>query len=406
MSIATKISSVAVASTISASAVWADDVRDDLQNYITAHENDHSALAQLICEQAQHHKYIFLGDTNHGSTAIRDAVFSPQVMQAIKDCTASGVLVLEGPPEDKQDEAYIIQKYDDLVRRIEEDRKELEEIRTRLDDETLSERLRELDQMIFDSVQLRLMLTQNKARRYNEDFRAVFMRDHFDVESAYYDPGYDLSADELNTLRILYRSYNDDTQCTNIFTVFNAQAFADNPDQFFTNLDNLLISRLNTVDSQIAQSIVNNHPDGAVILYGSSHMSSSHDLDEMVGAHDSVTINVIGDGNEEKYVNQGFQDLVPQLYGRTFITDDSPEFEYSSILQTVQLGQAQEEPTKFMPREQFENCRAAMPLDVQSAFIDALGIDFTFKDFTQMMDPNQPLPEIIENWAPPILDTQ
>lgn len=219
----------------------------------------HQALADLICQQAQTHKYIILGDTRHGSNDIRGAVFSDEVLAAIKDCTASDVLVLEGPPSEKAAVQEILDTLDDSRQSVIDSKKRLEELKADksvfdadpVKRAQLEERLRKFglidDQgsyedyykMMIDSVTTNIQLFEHIANGGGllgrKNWNAIYydrMRSH-GVTAEFYDQGYNLSPADQDTVNILTSAYSEDGDCPTTALLYQARAKAADPQQFF-----------------------------------------------------------------------------------------------------------------------------------------------------------------------------
>ncbi|MFP4313143.1 MAG: hypothetical protein ACLFR0_02340 [Alphaproteobacteria bacterium] len=385
------------------------EVPDPLGEYITAHQNDHTALAGLICEQAQEHKYIFLGDTNHGSDLIREAVNSPEVLSAIERCTLSDVIVLEGPPSEARREQLDIDSYNRSIESYKRSLQSLEDFENLLADDNLSQEHRELIETLLEdthsSFERREYLIRQQFYLYGAD---VLVRGHFGVQSRYYDQGYDFTPEERQTISTLWRSYDADIDCAGLRVIFQARHDHEDPGQALLEIDRLLADRVEIDNDAIAQGIVENHTRGAVIFYGAGHMDYEYDLNEMVGAENSVVINII-DGSEagtidydQSYLRHLFPRVGQQLFGDQALETQEPDFTYDAFSQSYVAGDpdsAENLDLAPISEEKFNQCIAAFPSDVRNAFIDRSGLDFTHEDIVQMTKKGAGLPDIIQNWG-------
>lgn len=388
----------AVITGLFASVTLANDTPKAVHDHIAAHKDKHGALAELICAQAKRHKYVFLGDTYHGSTRIRDAVFSPKVLKAIKDCVPSRALVLEGPPTQKAEEKEQADLYLKTVRSYQKRQKENQRLEKRLQDDSLSGEGREFIESL-----LRFGNRLQKIMKPKLDDLALrhFLLPRFSVASAYYDQGYNLTVDERKTMRVLSSSYVRDRNCSNITLLYNAQSMTADPRQFFIDLNQLLKKRLANDNAPVADSVLTNHPKGAVVFYGSAHMSYRNDLDEMLGTEDSVTINIVDTSKSAVHTEGTFMTKLADVAGDR---PDHPEFIYDAVKQTYEAVHERhpyvQKKRSRVTEEKFNECRAALPQSVRRAFTEKTGQDFTYRDFRVFVDPKRGLPQIIEHWAP------
>lgn len=168
-----------------------------------------------------------------------------------------------------------------------------------------------------------------------------------------------------------------------------------------------MVNRLTTDNVAIANGILANHPAGAVIVYGTGHMDQSNDLDEMLGASDSVVIDVIDPdfSDDPKYLTKGIQRLLPQLSPLIENIDDPADIVYNVHEQTYETGNADDRNADKiyppMPRDVFDDCRNLLTETARNAFIIKTGADLTFEDYITMTQPEQDVPDIFKSWLPP-----
>lgn len=400
----TPLYAATLAFTLGPASTIAAQSHDPLADYMTAHANDHQALADLICEQAQDHKYIFLGDTNHGSKAIKDAINSPAVLKAIMDCTP-GVMVLEGSIETgHKSKNYDISSYD---------------LRMNNYSRILSEHESLLEQIAADPesngsmagvkgyIEARIRTAIKQVDTSFDSLKDHLLQREFGVATHFYDQGYNLSFSERKSMEAAWKTFGLPPSCTDIAFMHYAQEASDKPGDIYAAVDKLMVNRLTTDNVAIANGILDNHPEGAVIVYGAGHMDQSNDLDEMVGASDSVVIDVVDPdfSDDPEYLTKGIQRLFPQSTPFIKSANDPADITYNVHEQAYDKGNADDRnadkiyPT--MPRDVFDACRNLLTETARNAFIKKTGADLTFEDYITMTQPEQDVPDIFKSWLPP-----
>ena len=268
-------------------------------------------LADAICDAAKDHKYILIGDTNHGSNEIRDTFFNETVISQIADCLPTNAFVFEQPPSELATiEAEFILR-DDMIASLEKNRAELIELEAEYAEVLASPtRQQEMNDRIA-STQLSSLYAD-----FNEYFqsqiksttRIIRLSEHLlertspivaqmdimrsnNFTFGFYDPGYDLTPADADVIYMLQDAYTGDKECLNINLLFSFAAGSDQPATDFNRLLELLRGR-DDDNLGIAASVMQNHPNGAIIFYGAGHMNGQNDLDELLGYPDSFWIDI------------------------------------------------------------------------------------------------------------------
>lgn len=187
---------------------------------------DHRALADLICVQAQDHKYIFLGDTNHGSEAIRDAVNSPAVLKAIMDCTP-GVMVLEGPAEtSSKSRNYDISSYNFKMHNYLQTLSEYESLleqtaKNPSPDGSLAS--------VKAYMEAKIRAATKQVDTSFDSVKGYLLQQEFGVATHFYDQGYNLSFDERKSMETIWKTFDMPPSCADITLMHYAQEDSDTP---------------------------------------------------------------------------------------------------------------------------------------------------------------------------------
>lgn len=379
------------------SAIALPQDTDPKNNYIASHKDDHTALAELICTQAKHNKYIVFGDTNHGSTAIRDAVNSPAVLQAIQDCTP-GVMVLEGGEKSAQKEIETVEHYADLRADIQKRHDTISIFEQNRNDEGVNAAL--------DDLEMQIEFEEKLAADTFDAGKGAILRKHFQIAANYHDPGYNFSAEQSAAVKSLWSVYNVDNACIPLSLFHQVQMDSDTPAKTMITINEVLNAR-NDINRPLADTILQNYPEGAVIMYGAGHINNADDLNEMLGTHQSVVINLVDPTpTEDAYDISGFRRFVEKLASneKGAPKKEAPDFTYNTQTQDYKIGDAapviEKQP---MPEERFESCRTAMSPQLRDAFVAATGNDLTFSDYSAAMDINKDIPQILDGWEKPAM---
>lgn len=382
---------------------------DPLAEYIAAHANDHQVLADLICEQARGHKYIFLGDTDHGSTRIKDAANSPAVLKAIMDCTP-GVIILEGSADDgERNKNYAISKYNIWMNDYLSHNQNYQDF---IEQDQSSDPAGKRNVGIERYLESKAQQARGAVEKAFGSAKPYLLQQEFGAATYFYDQGYNLSLSDRKSIETAWKTFDLPPSCSEIALMHFAQEATDTPGEIYSAVDRLIINRLTTDNIAIADGILNSHPEGAVIIYGAGHMDQSNDLDEMVGLDHSVVIDLVDTNFSDapKYLTKGFQRLYPLSSPFTGEPSDPADITYDVIEQIYEVKNAgnvgAEEPRPPIPRDSFEACRNLLTETARNAFINKLGVDLTYEDYISIADPDSEVPELFESWLPQLSEPE
>lgn len=375
-------------------------------------------LADAICEAAEDHKYIIIGDTNHGSSEIRGAFFNENVISQLASCLPFNTFVFEQPPSQMQYLNDGLAEIERTIEKIERSRDELAEIEAEHARAQESPELRERLENKITSNTFLSQLYQNYADYYEKktgDLRTNIklsekileltpaiiqnmktMQDNgFDIR--FYDPGYNLNPEDLDIISMLQSAYIDDPKCMNIRLLFSFASGTDTPGQDFARMTELLENRSND-NLVIASSILQNHPDGALIFYGSGHMNGLSDLDELLDDDNSFWINL----NETSFSpkSEGTAN-VEKLMGEWNYERENPDKIFDIETRTVLTPTRDPNNREYtkLSEDEFNSCVDDIPATLRNGFTRNGGNDLTFDDFRWLMDKEREgVPPIFENW--------
>jgi hypothetical protein len=327
----------------------------------------HKQLGDAVCKGLRAGQYVFLGDTNHGAPAIRDAAFSTEVLRAIKDCGTRAAYVLEGPPGQ---EAALADDALALVQAL-----------GTADEQRILDRHRDRMPRLKGAMAMALL----------------------GVQSYHYDPGYArIRGGDDEAFRLLVKSYGSDN-CSNIRLIYNVQAHAADPQAYWPKLEALFAERLAQDNRPVADAIRRDHPGGAAILYGNGHYTEADDMNEMVAADNHVWIDIKPD-ESDMTVPEGETDI-EKLFKLPLKKDDRPDMVYFAAEQKLvdyAAIAATYGTVRKMSAAEFATCQANLPASLKTAFTGKAGDpDFTYADYRALMDEGTALPAIISHWARP-----
>jgi len=377
MSIIKSLFKIAVLGSIIATPAMADET--PLQQ-TTEPDAPHQALANLVCEQVQKNKYVLLGDTNHGSSEIRDVKYSDALLEAIRDCTDSQIYILEGPDSQenilRNNALYLIERFKTYAS----------------------------DKYTFTDAEMERI----------EEALGFMKTLTYDVDVRFYDEGYDIldnNPEYREVYNILTSTYGADRECRNIALLHAVKTNATNPQLFWDRLGSLVSLRENGDNRPLADAALQNHPDGAVFFYGNAHMAA---LSEMLGEEDTIWIRVVKELDPDSSIEfTNGSATMWKLFNHSTNYKGSPDYYYEidqqRIIDRATREQANTGGSKMreLTEDEYYECRDALPDNFKSAFTESGRQNsndiqgFTYEDWQILMDPaGQGLPPAIEHWAP------
>lgn len=380
-----------------------------------------NVLAEAICDAAKDHKYILIGDTNHGSSEIRNAFFNEKLIARISDCLPTSTFVFEQPPKQMSALEEQWTKIDGRMKEIEHHRSRLKALKEEYAEvQALPERQKELNQRIANNTFLsamyngyvdyyeRKIATRQSIIELSEQIlsrtapavkQLGMMRDTgFDIR--FYDPGYNLNPDDTGIVKMLQDAYVDDPACMNITLLFSIASATDTPGIAFNRMLEILRGR-DDDNPPIANTVLQNHPDGALIFYGAAHMNGLQDLDELLGDEDSFWISISEDYHAP--LSEGFG-KIEKLMSSFKKDTENPDRIFDIATGTIFAPTRAPDDVEFteITQAEFDSCVRDLPRNMQDGFTRNGGADFTFSDFRWLMDEDRAgLPPILESWTPP-----
>ena len=217
----------------------------------------------------------------------------------------------------------------------------------------------------------------------------------FDIR--FYDPGYNLKPEDLDIISMLQNAYIDEPKCMNITLLFSFASGTDTPGQDFARMLKLLKGR-DDDNEVIASSILQNHPNGALIFYGSGHMNGLNDLDELLGDEDSFWLAL-----KEDYYTPTSEGIgnIEKLMGNLNHDQEHPDKVFDIETRTVFTPTRDRNNREYikLTEDEFNSCVDDIPATLRNGFTRNGGNDLTFDDFRWLMDKEREgVPPIFENW--------